>query len=384
MTSVVYEKISPRSCLRWKPTGKIFITVGLKWIPTGMLFDSCMSKVNSEPPIGSNDDITNPYECDKTLNFRPRSYRQMASTDNTSGPTPQRKERCTLQCALSLKEEKSSYLRAVLSTTSIISHARSVNKTISSRLVPQPPSPTPNVPPTKNDWDTLFCLMFDEYFNPLPSVAQPVLVADVQEHVVLTSIPSSTRIDQDTPSTSTSQTIKEAQSHVIPTSVEGDDHGIEVAHMDNDLLFNAACKKALNLLKKELLIQGEAVEASKKRRSLLDHKIKLLSKGSSEGSGIIPEVPDETKDNSCCSKVTEKQDGNVQTSLTLSSAKLEIQLMVDVPIHQEDQVFQRTPLIDTIISMVTDKTTSTPTLPTTQAHVQICSTSCWKYISRGV
>nr|GEV26604.1 ribonuclease H [Tanacetum cinerariifolium] len=59
--------------------------------------------------------------------------------------------------------------------------------------------------------------------------------ADIQEPVVSTSTPSSTRIDQDTSSTSTSQTIKEAQSHVIPTSVEEDDHGIKVAHMDNDL-----------------------------------------------------------------------------------------------------------------------------------------------------
>ncbi|GKC31169.1 hypothetical protein Tco_1038463 [Tanacetum coccineum] len=106
---------------------------------------------------------------------------------------------------------------------------------ISSGLVPQPPSPTPNVPPTKNVWDTLFCPMFDEYFNPSPSVVQPVLVAVVQEPVVSTGTPSSTRIDQDTPSTSTSQTTQEAQSHVIPTSVEEDDHGIAVAHMDNDL-----------------------------------------------------------------------------------------------------------------------------------------------------
>nr|GEV07303.1 copia protein [Tanacetum cinerariifolium] len=79
-----------------------------------------------------------------------------------------------------------------------------------------------------------------------------------------------------------------------------------------------------------------------------------------------------------------KQAGNVQTNLTLSSAKLEIQSMVDVPIHQEDPAVQRTLLIDTIISMVTDNTASTPTPPTTQAHFQICSTSCWKYISRGV
>nr|GEZ10086.1 hypothetical protein [Tanacetum cinerariifolium] len=178
--------------------------------------------------------------------------------------------------------------------------------TVISGLLPQPPSATPNVPPTKNDWYTLFCPMFDEYFNPSPSVAQPVLVAVVQEPVVLTGTPSSTRIDQDTPS------------------------------------------------------KREAVEASKRRRrrSLLDHIIQLLSKGSSEGS-----------------EVTGKQDGNVQTSLTLSSAKLEIQSMMDFPIHQEDPVVQRTPLIDTIFSMVTDKTASTLTPPTTQAHVQICLTS---------
>ncbi|GJV49355.1 retrovirus-related pol polyprotein from transposon TNT 1-94 [Tanacetum coccineum] len=95
---------------------------------------------------------------------------------------------------------------------------------ISSGIVPQPPSPTPNVSPTKNACDSLFCPMFDEYFNPLPSVVQPVLVAVVQEPVVSTGTPSSTRIDQDTPYTSTLQTTQEEQSHVIPTSVKDDDH----------------------------------------------------------------------------------------------------------------------------------------------------------------
>nr|GEU57560.1 uncharacterized mitochondrial protein AtMg00810-like [Tanacetum cinerariifolium] len=49
-TSVVYEKTSHRSDLRWKPMGRIFKSVGLRWIPTGKLFDSCTSKVDSEPP----------------------------------------------------------------------------------------------------------------------------------------------------------------------------------------------------------------------------------------------------------------------------------------------------------------------------------------------
>ncbi|GJW92820.1 hypothetical protein Tco_0172492 [Tanacetum coccineum] len=61
-TSAVYEKTSPRSDLRWKLTGRIFKSVGLRWIPTGKLFDSCTSKVNSEPPHASNIDIPNIHE----------------------------------------------------------------------------------------------------------------------------------------------------------------------------------------------------------------------------------------------------------------------------------------------------------------------------------
>ncbi|GJY00413.1 hypothetical protein Tco_0357431 [Tanacetum coccineum] len=67
-TSVVHEKtMTPRSCLRWKPTGKIFKTVGLRWVPTRKIFTSSTTKVDSEPQNGSNDDITNQYESKQTL-----------------------------------------------------------------------------------------------------------------------------------------------------------------------------------------------------------------------------------------------------------------------------------------------------------------------------
>ncbi|GJR62564.1 hypothetical protein Tco_1504726 [Tanacetum coccineum] len=65
--SVVYEKTSPRADLRWKPTGKIFKSVGLRWIPTGKLFDSCTSNVDSELKHGLNVDIVNIQECKQTL-----------------------------------------------------------------------------------------------------------------------------------------------------------------------------------------------------------------------------------------------------------------------------------------------------------------------------
>ncbi|GJV36201.1 hypothetical protein Tco_1408678 [Tanacetum coccineum] len=40
--------------LMWKPTGKIFKTVGLRWVPTGKIFTSSTTKVDSEPTNGSN------------------------------------------------------------------------------------------------------------------------------------------------------------------------------------------------------------------------------------------------------------------------------------------------------------------------------------------
>ncbi|GJU50558.1 hypothetical protein Tco_1220113 [Tanacetum coccineum] len=108
-SSAVHEKPNtPRSCLRWKPTGRIFKTAGLRWIPTGKMFTDCTTKVDSEPPNGSNEDITNPYECDQTLNVSACTLN--LSADNTSGPAPQRKEKCTIQCALSSKEEKYSMI----------------------------------------------------------------------------------------------------------------------------------------------------------------------------------------------------------------------------------------------------------------------------------
>ncbi|GKA24461.1 putative ribonuclease H-like domain-containing protein [Tanacetum coccineum] len=82
---------------------------------------------------------------------------------------------------------------------------------ISSGLMPNPPSLTSSVPPTKDDWQTLFQQMFDEYMNPPPSV-------DLQVPAVIAREPT--------------------VSIVIPLSVEEADHDIEVAHMDNNPFFD--------------------------------------------------------------------------------------------------------------------------------------------------
>nr|GEY32320.1 integrase, catalytic region, zinc finger, CCHC-type, peptidase aspartic, catalytic [Tanacetum cinerariifolium] len=54
------------------------------------------------------------------------------------------------------------------------------------------------------------------------------------EPTVSTSTPSSATIDQDAPSTSTSQTTLETSYPIIPLGVEEADHDIEVLHMDNN------------------------------------------------------------------------------------------------------------------------------------------------------
>ncbi|GJZ93436.1 retrovirus-related pol polyprotein from transposon TNT 1-94 [Tanacetum coccineum] len=74
--------------------------------------------------------------------------------------------------------------------------------------------------------------MFDEYFNYPPSVASSVPATATPRPVDPIGTPSSTSVDQDAPSPSTSQTPQETQPLVIPFSVEEEFHNIEVAHLD--------------------------------------------------------------------------------------------------------------------------------------------------------
>ncbi|GJS12152.1 putative reverse transcriptase domain-containing protein, partial [Tanacetum coccineum] len=99
------------------------------------------------------------------------------------------------------------------------------------RLVQNPPSTTPYVPPTKNDWDLLFQSMFDEYFNPPPSVVSPVLATAALRHANLTGSPSSTTIDQAAPSASTSSTIQETQ---YPINFEGVEEQLQPGQLVDD------------------------------------------------------------------------------------------------------------------------------------------------------
>ncbi|GJT38935.1 hypothetical protein Tco_0938800 [Tanacetum coccineum] len=229
-SSAVHEKPNtPRSCLRWIPTGRIFKLAGLRWIPTGKMFTDSTTKVDSEPPNGSNDDITNPYECDQTLNVSVGTLNLSSSTSFNP-----KKERLRVWLLKRLISQKPGVQGIQIS---VPGPQLMTPEIINSGLMQNIPSPTPAVPLTKKDRDSLFQPMFDEYFKPPPNVDHPVPKVPTPVPTVSTCSPSSTTVDQDAPSTSTSQTNSEQQSSVIPQGVEDDFYDIEVAHMYNDPYF---------------------------------------------------------------------------------------------------------------------------------------------------
>ncbi|GJY33684.1 retrovirus-related pol polyprotein from transposon TNT 1-94 [Tanacetum coccineum] len=92
-------------------------------------------------------------------------------------------------------------------------------------LVPSPPPLASFVPPSRHEWDLVFQPVFDEFFSPPASVASLVPIEEAPAHVESTGLPSSTTIDQDAPSPSTSQTTPQSQSQIIPICAEEESHG---------------------------------------------------------------------------------------------------------------------------------------------------------------
>nr|GEZ21435.1 hypothetical protein [Tanacetum cinerariifolium] len=137
--------------------------------PMAETFPSSTTKVDCKPPNGSNEDITNPYECDQTLNV-------------SAGP--------------------------MLHSLTLV--------TFSSGLVSNNVSQKPCIPLNRDDWDHFFQPMFNEYFNPATIDVSSVLVVAAPRAVDLADSPVSTSIDQDAPSTSIPST--QVQEHSLNIS----------------------------------------------------------------------------------------------------------------------------------------------------------------------
>ncbi|GJT57536.1 reverse transcriptase domain-containing protein [Tanacetum coccineum] len=269
-SSAVHEEPNtPRSCLRWIPTGRIFKLAGLRWIPTRKLFDSCTSKVDSEPPNGSNDDITNPYECNQTLNVSActlnlSAFQASLFNDKwrlqTTLQAPFLKEKKGVRFSALYLQKKRNLLvfdhshqhssnfpmlvQSLSGSTYISLYFNSLDQSKmaityaifegENRLVQNSVSPTTYVPPSKRDYEILFQPLFDEYFNPPPCAVSPDPVAVAAPRPVdPAGSPLSTTIDQDVPSASTSPTNQEIQFQVTHQGVEEQIHGHQNAQFDN-------------------------------------------------------------------------------------------------------------------------------------------------------
>nr|GEY33902.1 hypothetical protein [Tanacetum cinerariifolium] len=95
--------------------------------------------------------------------------------------------------------------------------------TISSGLVQKSSSSTPYVPPTRNDWDLLFQLMFDELLNPPPSVdpqAPEVIapIADIIPSVLAESTGNDSLFGVPIPEVTSAQSSSTASPHTIVQS----------------------------------------------------------------------------------------------------------------------------------------------------------------------
>ncbi|GKA77522.1 hypothetical protein Tco_0783983, partial [Tanacetum coccineum] len=86
-------------------------------------------------------------------------------------------------------------------------------------------------PPIKNDWDVLFQPMFDEYFKPLCVVSTLISVATLLPPDTVEASLSSTSIDKDAPSPSTSPNNETTSPPINSTNGE-EPHNEEVAEFD--------------------------------------------------------------------------------------------------------------------------------------------------------
>ncbi|GJV15226.1 hypothetical protein Tco_1360549 [Tanacetum coccineum] len=259
----------------WKPTGKVFSEIGYSWKPTSRNFtiirNRCpLTRITSNKIVPPKETtiapVVTPTSRILVYNKRPKATRSVSSSSKvkivksktSNSKEPKQSWRSTVSDVPSFLLMITGTVRfgndhiakimgygdyqmgnVTISWVYYVESSRPGPKlltpgTIISGLIPNIPSSTLYVPPTKNDWEILLQPMFDEYLNP-PSCVDPQVPAVITpKPVVSTGTSSSKIIDQDAPSTSTSQTPPETPSLVIPLGVKEADHDIEVAYMDNN------------------------------------------------------------------------------------------------------------------------------------------------------
>nr|GEY39456.1 hypothetical protein [Tanacetum cinerariifolium] len=138
---------------RWKPTGKIFKTIGFTWVPTGRILASSTTKVDSEPLNGSNADISNQYECKQTLDVSACTLKPSAGT--SFNPKEEGlKFKAGSKCYTSSIQDN--YNTTSVGITIPPSHNNAEENNDNKRHVDVP---------SQQELDLLFGPLYDEFFN---------------------------------------------------------------------------------------------------------------------------------------------------------------------------------------------------------------------------
>ncbi|GJS22093.1 retrovirus-related pol polyprotein from transposon TNT 1-94 [Tanacetum coccineum] len=120
---------------------------------------------------------------------------------------------------------------------------------ISSGLVLYQAASTAAKPPTKNDWDLLFQPVFDEYFKNPSAASNPIFATTLPPADTTEASSSSTSIDKDSPSPSTSPNIETTNSPLNSTNVKPN---AEVAMFDSDTFTNPFSPPDTNSVERQL------------------------------------------------------------------------------------------------------------------------------------
>nr|GEZ07541.1 hypothetical protein [Tanacetum cinerariifolium] len=195
-SSTVYQKtMTPRSCLRWKLTSRIFKTIGLRWVPTRKIFASSTTKRRESifakpdhmiasrksrnssknmPRFSSNDMVHNHYldEARKKTQERDRNSitsvipsARFQSTADGSKPKP----KSTNHSTRSIPVSKSSYISNIHESKQNLdlSAGTSINvqKEQCFDLSEEVPTTDMISMTTMIELESLFGPSFDEYFN---------------------------------------------------------------------------------------------------------------------------------------------------------------------------------------------------------------------------
>ncbi|GKB61179.1 copia protein [Tanacetum coccineum] len=172
--------------------------------------------------------------------------------------------------------------------------------------------------------------VFDEFYSSPVSIASLVLVEEAPAPVESTGSPSSTTLDQDAPSLSTSQTTPQSQSQVIPLYAKEESRDLEVAHMSNDPYLGILIPETVSGESSSSDVISTTVHPG---APISEHQIKWTKDHSIENIIVEPKTYKEALTHSCWIEAMQEELNEFERGILKNKARL-----VARGYHQEEGI----------------------------------------------